>query len=144
MGLLGGCWTSIFREKMVFVFIWSRQNYLSQYHAIISYFSCLPNRKVLSEVKNKWISKGVFRNPIFFEMDAANLDKIAKIRGKTEEILFFFCPKYLPEIVRNTDFCPKFHIAKFLAINVIGKVVNSCSFLLGKFCSVCIKHGRHA
>ena len=37
-------------------------------------------------------------NPIFFTMNATNLDKIAKIRGKTKEIWKFFvqniCPKY--------------------------------------------------
>ena len=40
-----GILDSASREKMVFVFIKFHQNNLSRYYAIISYFSCLPNRK---------------------------------------------------------------------------------------------------
>ena len=50
MGLPGKFWTPISREKTVFMFIRSRQNYLSRYNAIISYFSRLPDRKL----KNSW------------------------------------------------------------------------------------------
>ena len=46
LGLSGEFWTPNSREKMVFVFIRSRQNYLSRYHAIISYLTRLPNRKI--------------------------------------------------------------------------------------------------
>ena len=37
-------------------------------------------------------------------MDAANLDKIAKIREKPIESLGSFCPKYFSKIVRDSYF----------------------------------------
>ena len=46
-------------------------------------------------------SKGYLGTPLL-AINAANLDKIAKIGEKTEEI--FFCQIYLSAIARNTDF----------------------------------------
>ena len=47
LDLPGGCWTPISREKWYLCLcIRSRQTYLSRYHAIISYFFRLPNRKL--------------------------------------------------------------------------------------------------
>ena len=40
----------------------------------------------------------------FFTMDAANLNKIANIRGKKRGNFEFFCLKYSSYIVENTDF----------------------------------------
>ena len=45
----------------------------------------------------------------FFTIDTANIDKI---RGKTKN-LGKFCPNYLSEIVRNTDFFVRHLISDF-------------------------------